>query len=301
VDILMSGLLKQLADRGLVLCKGQNGDLSIRGPLDRLSDDLKAELRIQRDALVKMVTETWPVEMGGQEYRYSLWYGQELDSPISIDSETELIESHEVPDLVLASVSDGERHFIVEPSRLDEFIRLHRNHHFVCHNAKFDFEVIEKALREAAPKKPPSFSSGNGPGQSSKKMDWETPQHLFDEWNAKFNFTLDACASSENAKCRHFFTADDDALVQDWGSNVVWMNPPYGSQLSKFIAKAHQASIDGATVVCLIPSRTDTRYWHDYVMQHEIISLKGRITFVGAKYSAPFPSAVVIMRPGSGK
>ena len=132
---------------------------------------------------------------------------------------------------------------------------------------------------------------------SSKSDEWSTPQDLFDDLDAVFHFDLDACASRENAKCRRFFTRKDDALAQEW-KGVVWMNPPYGRQIGHFVKKAHDSSLNGATVVCLLPARTDTRWWHDYVIHGHVIFLRGRLKFEGGPYSAPFPSAVVIFWGG---
>ena len=131
---------------------------------------------------------------------------------------------------------------------------------------------------------------------SSKKMDWETPQAFFDELNLEFSFTLDACATPENAKCKSFFTIYDDALKQDWFGNV-WMNPPYGRSIGKWIRKAYlEVQVGNADlVVCLIPARTDTAYWHDYCMKGEIRFIRGRLCFSNAG-RAPFPSAIVIFR-----
>jgi len=134
---------------------------------------------------------------------------------------------------------------------------------------------------------------------SSKTGDWSTPQDLFDELNATFRFTLDACASAENAKCEKYFTAEDNALHQEWGGTV-WMNPPYGRAIGGFMFKALQSSRqDGATVVCLVPARTDTAWWHNYAKHGTIIYLRGRLKFGGSKTSAPFPSAIVIFWGGT--
>lgn len=129
---------------------------------------------------------------------------------------------------------------------------------------------------------------------SSATCEWATPQELFDALDAEFRFTLDACATPENAKCAAFYTKADDGLAQDWRGSV-WCNPPYGREIGAWIRKGYQAAQDGATVVMLIPSRTDTRWWHEYVMKaDEIRFLRGRLKFGGAKQDAPFPGAVVV-------
>jgi len=122
---------------------------------------------------------------------------------------------------------------------------------------------------------------------------WETPQVLFDELNAKYHFTLDVCAIPENAKCEKFFTPEQDGLRQEW-TGVCWMNPPYGRQVSGWVKKAYESSQKGATVVCLLPARTDTAWWHDYCMKGEITFIRGRLKFGQAQNSAPFPSAIVV-------
>ena len=133
---------------------------------------------------------------------------------------------------------------------------------------------------------------------SSKSNEWYTPQYLFDELNEKYQFTLDPCASHENAKCDKYFTIEDDGLTKDWSKDIVFMNPPYGRNIKHWIKKAYEESVKGATVVCLIPARTDTTYWHDYIFNnaYNIKFLKGRIKF-GAVNSAPFPSAIVVFKP----
>lgn len=125
---------------------------------------------------------------------------------------------------------------------------------------------------------------------------WATPQDLFDRLHAKHQFTLDACASPENAKCAAYFTEEIDGLQQNW-TGTVWMNPPYGRTIGAWTKKAYESSIAGATVVCLVPARTDTAWWHDYAMKGEIEFLRGRLKFGGHKNNAPFPSAVVVFRP----
>jgi phage N-6-adenine-methyltransferase len=132
---------------------------------------------------------------------------------------------------------------------------------------------------------------------SSKTDLWATPQSLFDDLNAEFGFTLDVCALPENAKCASFYTPEIDGLTQDW-RGVCWMNPPYGREIGKWVAKAHASAERGATVVALLPARTDTSWWHDYVRQaRDIRFLRGRVRFGEATSGAPFPSAVVVFAP----
>ena len=128
---------------------------------------------------------------------------------------------------------------------------------------------------------------------SSNSDRWETPQKLFDELNQKYNFEIDVCALPENAKCENYFTPEVDGLKQDW-TGVCWMNPPYGREIGKWMKKALESSRNGATVVCLVPARTDTAWWHDYAMKGEIEFIRGRLKFGNSKNSAPFPSAIVV-------
>ena len=135
---------------------------------------------------------------------------------------------------------------------------------------------------------------------SSQTPEWPTPQWLFDALHKEFGFTLDPCSSHANAKCAKHSTPQEDGLRQTWSEEVVFMNPPYGSAIAKWMAKAHAAATHaGATVVCLVPARTDTAWWHRYAMKHEIRLLRGRLKFGEAKNSAPFPSALIVMRPAS--
>lgn len=131
---------------------------------------------------------------------------------------------------------------------------------------------------------------------SSKTDLWSTPQDFFDKLNEEFNFQTDVCASVENTKCARFFDETTNGLVQEW-NGTCWMNPPYGRGIKAWIRKAYESSLSGATIVCLLPARTDTSWWHDYVIRGEIRFIRGRLKFGGQKNSAPFPSAVVIFRP----
>ncbi len=132
-----------------------------------------------------------------------------------------------------------------------------------------------------------------------QRLDWETPASVFDPLNAEFGFTLDVCATKENAKCARYFTPEQDGLSQDWGANVCWMNPPYGREIVAWMRKAYDSALNGATVVCLVPARTDSGWWHDYAMRATAINFRrGRIKFVGAKWGAPFGCAEVLFQPG---
>lgn len=131
---------------------------------------------------------------------------------------------------------------------------------------------------------------------SSKTDDWATPQEFFDRLNEEFNFTLDPCADEFNAKCAKYYTKKDNGLEKSWAGERVFMNPPYGRVIGDWVRKAYEESRERETlVVALIPSRTDTKYWHKYVMKaKEIRFVKGRLKFGDGRNSAPFPSAVVI-------
>lgn len=127
---------------------------------------------------------------------------------------------------------------------------------------------------------------------------WSTPESTFASLDREFHFTTDVCAIQENAKCPIFFSPEEDGLAQAW-SGICWMNPPYGRTIGLWMRKAYQSSQEGATVVCLVPARTDTRWWHDYATKaQEIRFLKGRLRFGNATSSAPFPSAIVVFIPG---
>jgi phage N-6-adenine-methyltransferase len=128
---------------------------------------------------------------------------------------------------------------------------------------------------------------------SSKTDLWSTPQDFFEKYNAIYNFELDVCATKENSKCKNYFTKEDDGLSNDW-TGVCWMNPPYGREIIKWMKKAYESSLNGATVVCLVPARTDTKWWHEYAMKGQIEFIRGRLKFGNQTNSAPFPSAVVI-------
>ncbi len=132
---------------------------------------------------------------------------------------------------------------------------------------------------------------------SSKTDMWGTPQDFYDKLDAEFKFETDVCATAENAKCDNFYSPKKDGLKQDW-KGTCWMNPPYGREIAKWMEKAYaSAKENGATVVCLVPARTETKWWHSYSVNGEITYLKGRLKFGDSKNAAPFPSAVVVFRP----
>lgn len=132
---------------------------------------------------------------------------------------------------------------------------------------------------------------------SSQTDLWATPQELFDKLNAEFDFTVDVCASPENAKCAVYYTPEIDGLKQEW-TGVCWCNPPYGREIGKWVEKAYKsAKTGGAMVVMLLPARTDTRWFHDFIYEKaEIRFIKGRLKFGDSTNSAPFPSMIVIYR-----
>ena len=131
---------------------------------------------------------------------------------------------------------------------------------------------------------------------SSKSNEWNTPDDLYNTLDNEFNFTLDPCTNSLNNKCDKFYTEKENGLIQDWSKDIVFMNPPYGRQISQWIEKAYNESLKGSKVVCLIPSRTDTKYWHDFIFNKasEVRFIKGRLKFGDSKNSAPFPSAIIV-------
>lgn len=130
---------------------------------------------------------------------------------------------------------------------------------------------------------------------SSQSNEWYTPQDFFDSLDREFHFTLDVAATVENTKCSRFFTMSDDGLSQSWDNEIVWCNPPYGREIKKWVKKASEAK--GGVVVMLIPARTDTSYFHDYIYgKAEVRFIRGRLKFGGSTNSAPFPSMVVVFR-----
>jgi site-specific DNA-methyltransferase (adenine-specific) len=134
---------------------------------------------------------------------------------------------------------------------------------------------------------------------SSKNNNWATPQEWFDYLNLEFRFTLDPCCVPETAKCEKYYTPETNGLAQSWKDERVFMNPPYGTEIGKWMRKAYDEARDnGAMVVCFVPARVDTNWWHNFAAKASDIRFpKGRVKFVGAEASAPFPVAIVIFRP----
>lgn len=132
---------------------------------------------------------------------------------------------------------------------------------------------------------------------SSNTDEWATPKIFFEELNKEFNFTLDPCATNENHKCNKYFTKEDNGLLKSWNGEKVFCNPPYGKVISKWVEKAYEENKKGTFIVMLLPARTDTKWFHNYIYnKHEIRFIKGRLKFNDGKQSAPFPSMIVIMR-----
>lgn len=140
------------------------------------------------------------------------------------------------------------------------------------------------------------MSNRLAPLMSSKSKEWRTPRALFLGLHRQYRFELDAAASSENAQLPVYFTEKDNALAQAWGPRRTWLNPPYGRLMPAWVAKAVS---EKTLVVMLVPARTDTAWWHQFVLPHaaQIAYVRGRLTFEGAKSSAPFPSAIVTFDP----
>lgn len=132
--------------------------------------------------------------------------------------------------------------------------------------------------------------------QNTGKDDWQTPKDLFLALDAVFHFTLDPCSTHENALCAKHYTKQEDGLSQNWGGEIVFMNPPYCRETGKWIEKAYRESENGATVVCLIPARPDTSYWQEIILPYaaSIRFFRKRIHFSGSKNPAGFPSALVV-------
>ena len=131
---------------------------------------------------------------------------------------------------------------------------------------------------------------------SSEKHNWKTPKKLLQDvllWFDRAHFNIDVCSSKSNVPARHFFTPKENGLLQEW-RGLCWMNPPYGREIEQWIRKARTSR--SATVVCLVPARTDTKWWHEHIVSAAsvILFLRGRVRFEGAPASAPFPSAIVV-------
>lgn len=136
---------------------------------------------------------------------------------------------------------------------------------------------------------------------SSKSNEWETPEGFYNKLDCKYHFTLDPASTIENAKCDKFFTFQDNALEKDWSNNIVFCNPPYGRGIKYWIKKCYEEGLkENTIVVALIPSRSDTKYFHEFCMKaKDIYFVKGRLKFKNVFEDidgspAPFPSMVVV-------
>lgn len=132
---------------------------------------------------------------------------------------------------------------------------------------------------------------------STGKVEWSTPQDFYDNLNSEFHFTLDPCATDENHKCEKYYTKEVNGLLQDWSGETVFCNPPYGRKVTvEWVKKCFDESNHCKNIVMLIPARTDTKWFHQYIYHKakEIRFVKGRLKFGGCKDAAPFPSMVVV-------
>ncbi len=131
----------------------------------------------------------------------------------------------------------------------------------------------------------------------SETVEWATPKEFFARLDWIYQFTLDPCSTHENATCERHYTASENGLAQSWQNERVFMNPPYVREIGAWMKKAYEESRGSALVVCLVPARTDTAWWHDYAAKGETVFVRGRLKFGAGKNSAPFPSAVVTFKP----
>lgn len=133
----------------------------------------------------------------------------------------------------------------------------------------------------------------------SRSEEYGTPPGLFRFLDGLFHFTLDPCASVHNHKCQRYYTKQDDGLSQPWENEIVFMNPPYGREIGRWMEKAVlSARQHNCTVVCLVHARTDTQWWHKWAVQaNEIWFIEGRLKFEGGRFSSTFPSVVIVFRP----
>lgn len=130
---------------------------------------------------------------------------------------------------------------------------------------------------------------------SAERQTWQTPRSIFAPVHADIGFTVDVCALPENAMLPRYFTPEVDGLAQSWRGERVWCNPPYGRGMERWVKKLASGEADIA--VGFLPARTDTRWFHDHVYARaEILFLRGRVKFVGARYNAPFPSMLCMWR-----
>lgn len=147
------------------------------------------------------------------------------------------------------------------------------------------------------------FTGAGGAAYMSNRMNWETPQELFDQLDAEFHFTLDAASSDANHKCPKYFTAENSAFNHEWWGETVFCNPPYGKAIAEWVRKCSaEASRKDTIVVMLLPARTDTRWFQQFILNRaEVRFLKGRLRFETNGIPggpAPFPSMIVVMRTG---
>lgn len=137
---------------------------------------------------------------------------------------------------------------------------------------------------------------------SSKTDEWATPMDFYNNLNEEFHFDLDPCANEYNHKCEKYFTIEDNGLLQSWAGHNVFCNPPYGREIGKWVEKAYKTNKKhGNVVVMLVPARTDTKWFHEYIYHKaEVRFIRGRLKFSGAKFNAQFPCMVVIYKQKEG-
>lgn len=135
---------------------------------------------------------------------------------------------------------------------------------------------------------------------SSQTDQWATPIDFFNMLNNIYYFTLDPCADEYNHKCPKYYTKEQNGLLQDWYNEIVFCNPPYGREIYNWVEKCwYESTYHNAICVMLIPARTDTRYFHNFIYNNrnaEVYFIKGRLKFGNSNNAAPFPSMVVVFK-----
>lgn len=231
-----------------------------------------------------------------------LRYEKKLDKGIKILNDAG-IQNHRLMFYILVGFNST---FEEDLYRTNKIMDLGALPYIMIYNKRKDPDLndlarwINRGLYRFVPWKKYTRHFKKQPLKPAKSVEWGTPQALFDELDAEFDFSLDVAASDQNKKCAKYFTIEDNGLEQDWSKDTCYMNPPYGNDLREWTKKALEESENGAVVVGLLPVRSDTRWFHDYVLHKaEVRFIKGRVKYDTGEdepMPATFPSMVVIWR-----